>query len=69
MKPTILRTLITVAIGAVLSSVALQAQDRIHVTVPFDFNVGSTSFPAGGYSVTPVMPGSQILEIRRLDGN
>ena len=69
MKASILRTLITVAISAVLSSVGLQAQDRIRVTIPFDFNVGSTLFPAGEYSVTPVMPGSPILEIQRSDGN
>jgi hypothetical protein len=54
MKNTIARTLVTLGISAFLSPVALLAQPQINATIPFDFTVGSKSFPAGDYSVKQV---------------
>jgi len=51
MTSFIVRTLVTLSLSAVLSPVALLAQDRINATIPFDFTVGAKSFAAGEYSV------------------
>jgi hypothetical protein len=54
MKNTIVRTLFTVGLSAVLSPVALLAQSQINAAIPFDFTIGAKSFPAGDYSVRQV---------------
>jgi hypothetical protein len=54
MKNTIVRTLVTLSLSAVLSPVALLAQSNINATIPFDFTIGAKSFPAGDYSVKQV---------------
>src|ERR1035437_2295023 len=54
MKNTIVRTLVTLGLSAVLSPVALLAPSKIHATIPFDFTIGAKSFPAGDYSVKQV---------------
>jgi hypothetical protein len=51
MKTSIVRTLLTLSISAILSPVALLAQDKITATIPFDFTVGAKTFSAGDYSV------------------
>lgn len=51
MKNTIIRTLVTIGLSAVLSPVALLAQSQINATIPFDFTIGAKSFAAGDYSV------------------
>lgn len=62
MKNTIVRTLVTLGLSAVLSPVALLAQGPIHATIPFDFTVGAKSFAAGNYNVKEV--GDHILMIQ-----
>jgi len=54
MKTTIVRTLVTLGLSAVLSPVALLAQSQINATIPFDFTVGAKSLPAGDYTVKQV---------------
>jgi hypothetical protein len=54
MKNTIVRTLFTLGLSAVLSPVALLAQDRITAEIPFDFNIGAKTFSAGEYAVKRV---------------
>lgn len=51
MKNTMIRTLVTIGLSAVLSPVALLAQSQINATIPFDFTIGAKSFAAGDYSV------------------
>ncbi|HVO99770.1 MAG TPA: hypothetical protein VMT15_16975 [Bryobacteraceae bacterium] len=54
MKTSMIRTFVTFALSAALSPVALMAQSRINATIPFDFTVGTKSFPAGDYSIRRV---------------
>jgi hypothetical protein len=54
MKNTIVRTLVTLGLSALLSPVALLAQSQINATIPFDFTIGAKSFAAGDYSVRQV---------------
>ena len=63
MKTSILCTLISIVLSAVLSQ-PVKAQDCIRATVPFDFNVGKRSLPAGDYCVSRVAP--DVLAIRNL---
>ena len=51
MKTSILRTLATLSLSAVLGPVSLMAQLPILVKVPFEFSVGSKSFAAGEYRI------------------
>jgi hypothetical protein len=54
MKNTIVRTLVTLGLSAVLSPVALLAQDRMTANIPFEFSIGAKSFAAGEYAVKRV---------------
>ena len=65
MKSSMVRTLVTLSLSAVLSPVALLAQDQINATIPFDFTVGQKSFAAGDYSVHQMNSGG-VLAIRNL---
>src|SRR6266852_205254 len=67
MKASIVRTLATLSLTAALGPVSLQAQGPIHVTVPFDFTVGSKSLAAGEYSVRQQAP--HVLAIQSVDGH
>jgi len=51
MKNTIVRTLVTLGLSAVLSPVALLAQSNVNANIPFDFTIGAKSFAAGDYSI------------------
>jgi hypothetical protein len=66
MKTSILRTLATLSLSAVLGPVSLRAQGPIHITVPFDFTVGSKSLAAGKYEVRRVAP--MVVAIQSADG-
>jgi hypothetical protein len=65
MKTSILRTLATLSLS--LGPISLQAQGPIHITVPFDFTVGSKSLAAGKYEVRRVAP--MVLAIQSADGH
>jgi hypothetical protein len=56
METSILRTLATLSLSAVLGPISLWAQGPIHVTVPFDFTVGAKSLAAGEYRVNQQAP-------------
>jgi hypothetical protein len=61
-KNSVFRALASIAVSAIVGSVALNAQESVTVTVPFNFSVGSNSLAAGDYRVTQTVPG--ILAIR-----
>src|SRR5580704_1883747 len=63
MKSSIVRTLVTLTLGAILSPLALLAQEQFNVTIPFAFTVGARSFAAGDYSVHQLNDG-HVLQIR-----
>ena len=48
-----------------------QAQSKIKVNVPFDFNIGTTLLQAGEYTVQPASPNvsSEVLLFRDAAGN
>src|SRR3984957_6236919 len=66
MNTSIRRTLTKLTLSTALCTVCLMAQAPIHVTVPFDFTVGSKSLAAGEYSVRPAA--HMILQIQSADG-
>jgi hypothetical protein len=66
MKTSILRILATLSLSAALGPVSLRAQGPIHITVPFDFTVGSKSLAAGEYEARQITP--MVLAIRSVDG-
>ena len=66
MNTSILRTLTKLSLSTAFCTVCLMAQAPIHVTVPFDFTVGSKSLAAGEYSVRPAA--HMILQIQSADG-
>lgn len=47
---------------------ATQAQERVAVNVPFDFNAGNTKLPAGEYVVGKSDHIATMLKIERADG-
>ena len=63
MKSSIVRTFATLILGAILSPLALLAQEQLNVTIPFAFTVGARSFAAGDYSVHQLNNG-HVLQIR-----
>ena len=67
MKTPILSTLVMLSISAVFGPAHLMAQDSIHVTIPFNFTVGSKPFAAGEYSVRHLS--SAAIAIRSADGS
>jgi len=67
MKSSILNTLATLSLSAALGAVGLQAQGPIHITVPFDFTVGSKSLAAGEYSVRQQAP--HVVAIQSVNGH
>jgi hypothetical protein len=66
--------LVAVIILAGAFNVSAQAQSggaqRVVANIPFAFNVGNTSLPAGKYTITVLNPTSdrKILQIRRMNG-
>ena len=67
----ILLTIVILA-GALATSVQAQggSSQRIIADIPFTFNVGKTSLPAGKYTITVLNPTSdrRILQIRSASG-
>lgn len=67
MNTSIRRVLVTLSLSAALGPIGLMAQNPMHVTVPFDFTVGSKSFAAGVYTVhNGVAP--SVVAIKSADG-
>ena len=56
--------------ASVLATSAQAQTQRVIASIPFAFNVGKTTLPAGRYTITVVNPSSdrKILQIRSLNG-
>ena len=63
---------VVILAGALASSVQAQSgsSQRIVASIPFTFNVGKTSLPAGRYTITVLNPTSdrRILQVRSTNG-
>ena len=61
--------LITIAFAGVLA-INAHAQTKVIANIPFAFNVGKTTLPAGRYTITVLNPSSdrKILQIRSMNG-
>lgn len=68
MKTSIVRTLITLSVSAVIGPLSLLAQGPIRFTAPFDFTVGTKKFASGEYRVEVAAMAPQVLAIRSRDG-
>lgn len=55
---------------AVSANAQTSSAQRVTASIPFTFNVGKTTLPAGRYTITVLNPTSdqKILQIRSLDG-
>ena len=62
-------SLIVIVFAGVLA-INAQAQTKVIATIPFAFNVGKTTLPAGRYTITVLNPSSdrKILQIRSMNG-
>lgn len=68
---------LTIALIIVCGFLALNAQaqtsgpQKLRATIPFSFNVGDKTLPAGVYTVAVVNPSSdrEVLQIRSVDGH
>ncbi len=61
-----MRVLAILSLIAILVPFTALAQESAHFAIPFDFTVGSKSFPAGVYSVRETSP--RVLQIQSRDG-
>jgi hypothetical protein len=53
---------------ALLTSAAAYAQTvHVQATIPFNFNIGSSAFPAGKYDIQSASNGEHVLYIRNLN--
>lgn len=53
---------------ALLTSAAAYAQTvHVQATIPFDFNIGNSAFPAGKYDIQSASNGEHVLYIRNLN--
>ncbi|HVF58160.1 MAG TPA: hypothetical protein VM934_18570 [Pyrinomonadaceae bacterium] len=71
MKKQISRVFMSLCLLAVLSSASVEAQStrRLVVHVPFDFNAGAKTLPAGDYTVRRIVRNSEkALLIQSADG-
>jgi len=68
-------TLMMIAVLVTLGASAAQAQtsspQRVVAEIPFAFNAGRTTLPAGKYEITVANPSSDrtVLQIRSVDGH
>ncbi|MDQ3818741.1 MAG: hypothetical protein M3362_13825 [Acidobacteriota bacterium] len=73
MKRANLRIFLMLGLFAILATGSLQAQTRKEMTasIPFSFNVGDKSFPAGEYNVARLNPQSDkaVIAIKSEDGH
>ncbi|HKC65175.1 MAG TPA: hypothetical protein VKB86_16150 [Pyrinomonadaceae bacterium] len=72
MKRANLRNFLMLGLFAILAIGSVHAQTRKEMTanIPFSFNVGEKSFPAGEYNVTRLNPASDkaVIAIKSEDG-
>src|SRR5712692_10137583 len=70
MKKQVLRRFLIGSLVAAFTLVAAYGQQALKANIPFEFTVWNTTFPAGQYTITPVIAGnpSATLLLRRADG-
>jgi hypothetical protein len=66
-----LMMIVLVTLGAVAVEAQTSSPKRVVAQIPFAFNVGRTTLPAGKYAISVVNPSSDrtVLQIRSLDGH
>jgi hypothetical protein len=59
-----------VAVAAIAAEAQVSGTQRLRARIPFAFNVGAKSLPAGEYTITVLNPASdrKVLQIRSSDG-
>jgi len=62
MRKKMLLTLAMLGAVALVAVAPAFAQDRVEATIPFAFNVGSTTLPAGHYEVRPALANSLVIQ-------
>ena len=66
-----LMMIVLVTLGAVAAEAQTNGPKRVVAQIPFAFNVGKTTLPAGKYAISVVNPSSDrtVLQLRNLDGH
>lgn len=67
---TLMMSVVLVTLLASTAQAQTNGPERVIAKIPFAFNVGKTSLPAGKYTFTVVNPASdrKVLQIRSIDG-
>ena len=67
---TLMMSVVLVTLSASAAQAQTNSPERVIAKIPFAFNVGKTSLPAGKYTFTVVNPASdrKVLQIRSIDG-
>lgn len=67
---TLMMSVVLVPLLASTAQAQTNGPERVIAKIPFAFNVGKTSLPAGKYTFTVVNPASdrKVLQIRSIDG-
>src|ERR1044072_7454558 len=68
---TLMMSVVLVTLSASATQAQTNSPERVIAKIPFAFNVGKTSLPAGKYTFTVVNPSSdrKVLQIRSIDGH
>jgi hypothetical protein len=67
---TVIAMFVLVGSLAVAAQAQTSGRTQLIANIPFEFNVGNQTLPAGGYTVTHVNPASDrgVLQLRSKDG-
>jgi hypothetical protein len=67
---TLMMSVVLVALCASAAQAQTSSQPRVIAKIPFAFNAGKTSLPAGKYAISVVNPSSdrKVLLLRSVDG-
>jgi hypothetical protein len=70
LSQTLMLIVVVVTLGVSIAEAQTNAPQRVVAQIPFAFNAGRTSLPAGKYEITVVNPSSDrtVLQIRSIDG-
>jgi len=70
LSQTLMLIVVVVTLGMSIAVAQTNAPQRVVAQIPFAFNAGRTSLPAGKYEITVVNPSSDrtVLQIRSIDG-
>ena len=70
LSQTLMMILVLVTLGVSVAEAQTSGPKRVVAQIPFAFNAGRTSLPAGKYEITVVNPSSDrtVLQLRSIDG-